>query len=74
VSISTARARARDRKLISIDDAADVLGLNPRTIRRYIAIGTLPAYRVGGTLVRVDQADVEALVVPIPAAAAAGNE
>jgi excisionase family DNA binding protein len=58
------------RKLISIDAAADYVGLNPRTIRRYIALGKLRAYRVGGTLIRVDQADVEALITPVPAATA----
>lgn len=63
-----ARKSARARNLISVDAAAIYLGLNPRTIRRYITDGVLPAYRVGGTLIRVDQADVDALIRPIPAA------
>lgn len=56
------------RKLKSINAAAIYLNVSTRTIRRYIAQGKLPAYRVGGTLVRVDQADLDALVRRIPAA------
>jgi len=65
-----AQATARNRTLISVNAAADRLGLDPRTIRRYISDGMLRGYRVGSTLVRVDQADVDALVRPIPAATA----
>jgi excisionase family DNA binding protein len=56
-----------DRQLQSIQAAANYLKVNERTIRRYIEQGKLTAYRVGGTLIRVDQADLDALVLPIPA-------
>lgn len=56
------------RKFRTIEAAAGYLNVSTRTIRRYIAQGKLPAYRVGGTLVRVDQADLDALVRQIPAA------
>jgi len=62
-----AQATARTRTLISVEQAAEYLGVNPRTIRRYISLGKLPASKVGGTLIRVDQADVDALVRPLPA-------
>ena len=67
-----AKATARNRTLISVNAAATRLGLDPRTIRRYISDGVLPGYRVGSTLVRVDQDDVDALVRPIPAAVVNG--
>ncbi len=54
------------QQLITVTAAAD--RLDDRTIRRYIAVGTLRGYRVGTKLVRVDRADVEALIRPIPAA------
>ena len=52
---------------ITIQAAADRLGVVPRTIRRRIADGTLPAYRVRGSrAIRVDERDVDALLEPIP--------
>jgi len=52
--------------LIPVGAAAARVGLNARTIRRYVATATLRAYRVGDRLIRVDQADVDALVRPVP--------
>lgn len=54
------------RKLIPVETAAARVSLDARTIRRYIALGKLRAYRVGDRLIRVDQADVDALVQPVP--------
>ncbi len=62
----------RKLTLIPVGAAAARVSLNPRTIRRYIDIGKLRAYRVGDRSIRVDQADVDALVRPVPTAAAAG--
>ncbi len=53
------------RQLRDITAAADHLGVNPRTIRRYISEGRLTAYRVGGKLLRVDMAEVDALARPV---------
>ncbi len=53
------------RKLRGIDEAADYLGVTPRTVRRYIAEGRLTGYRIGNKLIRVDMADVAALVVAV---------
>lgn len=51
----------------SIESAAQRWALNPRTIRRMIARGQIPAYRVGGErLLRVDPDDVDAAMTPIP--------
>lgn len=57
--------------LITVEAAADYLGIGVRSVRRYIAEGKLPAYRVGDKLIRVDQADVDAQIRPVPAARAA---
>lgn len=54
------------RKLITIPDAADYLGVNPRTIRRRITDGTLTGYRMGPRIIRVDLEEVDALLVRIP--------
>jgi excisionase family DNA binding protein len=52
---------------ISLDDAATRLGVSVWTIRRRIADGTLPAYRVGKRLIRVDPRDLDRLERAIPA-------
>ena len=58
-----------ERRVTTIDGAAEFLGCTDRTIRKYIASGRLRAYRVADTRnVRIDVADVEALLVPIAAA------
>lgn len=59
---STAPAR------ISIAQAAERAGVSRDTIRRRIADGSLPAYRMGPRLIRLDPADVDALLRPVPAA------
>ena len=55
---------------LSLDQAAERLNVSKRTIRRAIAAGELPAYRMGQRVVRVKADDVEALLRPIPTAAA----
>ena len=54
-----------DRELVTMEQAAEYLGVVPLTIRRRIAAGQLKAYRLGPRIVRVDMADVEAMLVPI---------
>lgn len=65
-------AATSSRRLLALDEAAEYLGLNPRTIRRYIADGSIRGYRIGGQrLIRVDQAELDALLQPILAHKAA---
>lgn len=64
------RPKKASRKLVTIEKAADYLQITPRSIRRYIADGKLPGYRVGTTMIRVDLYEVDALVRRIPAAQA----
>jgi excisionase family DNA binding protein len=58
---------------ISLDAAAEQIGVSKRTIRRLVADGRLPAYRVGSRVVRIDSADLDALLTPIPNAMSAGG-
>ena len=59
------------RRFESIQSVADRLDVDPKTIRRWIASGRLTAYRVGGKIVRLDPAEVDAAMVPIPTVNAA---
>jgi excisionase family DNA binding protein len=48
-------------------EAAARLHVTTRTIRKYVAAGWLPAYRLGKSrATRYERADVEALLVRIP--------
>jgi excisionase family DNA binding protein len=59
------------RHLVSLAEAGALLNCSPRTIRRRIAEGELRAYRTGPRLIKIDAADVEALLKPIPTTRAA---
>lgn len=50
---------------VSIQRAAEHLGVDPKTIRRRIADGKLLAYRVGPRLIRVDRDSLLALAKPL---------
>jgi excisionase family DNA binding protein len=50
---------------VGISDAAQHAGVCPKTIRRWIAAGDLPAYRVGPRLIKIDLADLDAMFQPI---------
>ncbi len=56
------------RRLVSISQAARLVDVSPRTIRRRIADGSLTAYRFGPRVIRVDPNDVESFLKRIPAA------
>lgn len=56
------------RRLIGINEAAELVGVNEKSIRRYIADGDLPGFRLGKRLLRVREEGVLALLVPVPAA------
>jgi excisionase family DNA binding protein len=54
--------------LMTIKEAAASRRVSERTIRRWIAIGVLPAMRVGPTAIRVDVADLDSITRRIPTA------
>jgi excisionase family DNA binding protein len=52
---------------VSLEVAANHVGVTRKTLRRRVAEGELPAYRMAGSrLIRVNIADVEALFRRIP--------
>jgi excisionase family DNA binding protein len=52
-------------KMIGLPEAAEQLGVDVYTIRRLIAAGKLPAYRIGSKIIRLHRDDVERLLIPI---------
>jgi excisionase family DNA binding protein len=54
------------RRIASINDAAEYAGVSTKTIRRYIAAGRLTGYRVGPRLIKINLAEVDELLHPIP--------
>ena len=56
------------RRLDSIHNAAEYLGVSTKTIRRFIASGDLTGYRAGKKIIRVDLNEVDAMLRPIPTA------
>ena len=59
------------RDLASITDAAAYFDCAPRTVRRWISSGLLPAYRLGPRLLKVDLSEAENVLRRIPTAGAA---
>lgn len=56
------------RRYGSVQQAADLIGVSGKTIRRRIADGTISAYKFGPRLLRVDLDQVERALTPIPTA------
>jgi excisionase family DNA binding protein len=53
---------------LSVRQAADLLSVSTRTIRRYIKQWHLPAYRIAGQpTIRIKREDIESLLEPIAA-------
>jgi excisionase family DNA binding protein len=64
--VSTGADMTRYRRLLTQAEAADYLGVSPRTIRTYIARGILKANRIKGSrLIRIDSAELDAVVRPV---------
>ena len=61
-------AQAIGKKHLTLREAGEWYGLSERTLRRRIAEGKLPAFRVGPRSIRVTAEDVAALAQPIPTA------
>lgn len=63
------------RPYLTQAEAAEYLGVTDRTIRNYIARGTLKAARVKGSrLIRIRRSDLDALMQPIPSAVVGGPD
>ncbi|GEP35180.1 hypothetical protein NSZ01_29480 [Nocardioides szechwanensis] len=53
---------------LSLAEAAECMSVSVKTIRRWIAVGTLPAYRCGKRAIRIKLEDLEAAPRQIPSA------
>jgi excisionase family DNA binding protein len=53
---------------VSLDEAAEIMSLSTRTIRRRISDGTIPAYQCGRRPIRVRLDELEAALRRIPSA------
>ena len=56
----------RHGRLMTISAAAEYADVHPVTLRRWVAAGRLPAYRVGPRLLKIDLDDLESIIRPIP--------
>lgn len=56
------------RRYVTLAAAAEYLDMTEAGIRKFISEGRLTGYRVGKRAIRVDLHEVDALLVPIPAA------
>ena len=60
---------ARKKELpvyVSLDEAAEMMSLSTRTMRRRISDGTIPAYQCGRRPIRIRLDDLEAALRRIP--------
>lgn len=56
-------------KFASLAAAAEIAGVSTKSIRRYIAAGRITGYRVGPRMIRVNIAELQDLLAPIPTSA-----
>lgn len=57
-----------ERRFAAVSTAAEHAGVSEKTIRRRISDGSLPGYRMGPRLIRIDLNELDALLRPIPTA------
>ena len=50
------------RRLVSLPEAAEVLAVSPKTVRRYIAAGDLDAVRLGRRTIRIKTESLDRLI------------
>lgn len=52
-----------DRRLLTLDESAAYVGVHRKTVGRWIKSGALRAYHAGPRLVRVDLAELDAMLL-----------
>ncbi|MFI5716069.1 helix-turn-helix domain-containing protein [Nocardia sp. NPDC051750] len=62
------------RRLISLKTAASLVDVDAKTIRNWIHAGQLRGFRVNGHLLRVNHAELLALVQPVASSLMEGAE
>lgn len=68
-----AHAATATPRYVSIQYASKYLGLTDAGLRKFIAEGRIPAYRLGKRALRVDVQDLDNLLVPLPTASQGGR-
>jgi excisionase family DNA binding protein len=58
--------QAQLRRWAAQAEAAEYLGIDPKTLRRMVAKGQVTGYRMGPRLIRFDLDELDALMRPIP--------
>ena len=53
----------RRHQLVTVDEAADYVGVHPTTLRRWIAQGRLNSYAAGPRLIRIDLDELDAMLL-----------
>ena len=53
---------------LSLEEAAEAMSVSVKTIRRWIAAGTLPAYRCGRRVIRIKLEDLDLAFHRVPSA------
>ena len=66
--MSAPTVRPPSKRYAPLSVAAEYASVSPRTLRRRIAAGDLTGYRIGPRLLRVDLAELDAMLRPIPTA------
>jgi excisionase family DNA binding protein len=51
---------------ITINAAAERLSCHPKTVRRLVSAGQLTAFRVGPRMLRLDVAEIDKVLRPVP--------
>lgn len=54
-------------KMLTIQQAAEELGVSSKSIRRWIADGRLTARRAGPRLIRIDRSQLDQFMAPVGA-------
>lgn len=54
------------RRLVSLAEAAEILAVSVKTVRRYIAAGELDAVRLGRRTIRIKAESIERLIEAHP--------
>lgn len=66
------RHRIVESRYVPLKEGADYLSITEQSLRRFIAEGRIPGYRLGKRALRVDRHDLDALLAPIPNASGGG--
>ena len=62
--LGTAIIRSRYEGLLTIKEAAQLLGCSVHTIRNYIKDNRLPCYRLGSRMIRLHPSDLKEFLMP----------